>query len=129
MVAQVQKPKIREIKKKIEKIEKILETIETEIDNVRVSDYEELDLLDEVLVETSKLFQSILDVSAKVFNKYWSVKENMVVGVAPTDISEDAENLFVRFFVEFADSLEAYNVEQLYDYIRNHYIEEEGKGE
>ena len=129
MVAQVQNPKIREIKKKIEKIEKILETIETEIDNVRVSDYEELDMLDEVLVETSELFKSILNISEKVFNRYWREKEKMVVGVAPTDMSELAEDLFVRVFVEFADSLEAYNVKQLYNYIKDYLDEEEEKRE
>ena len=126
MAVQVQNPK--EIKKKIEKIEKILEETEKEIDNVRVSDYNELKELDELLNTAIRLYRLVLRINEKIFNKYWSTKEAMTVGVAPTDISEDAER-YVEDFIDFVENLKCYNVEQLYDYIRNHYIEEEKKGE
>ena len=110
--------------KKIEKIEDILETISHEIDNLQITDYEELDKFEEVYDYAVGLYKAVLKVNEKIFNKYWGVRENMVVGVAPTDLSEDAEDRYVRFFVEFVDNLEAYNVEQLYNYIKENYSED-----
>mgnify|MGYP001772715254 CR=1 FL=1 len=126
MATQTQTQQIRSIERKMKKIYETLEQIAHEIDNLSITSYDELKMLDELLHYHSRLLlEIVLDINSKLFNMYWDQFSQ-----AGSDIDEDVEQTYIERFVEFIEKLKYYSVEGLCDYIRNHYcIEEEEKSE
>ena len=116
---------MNKIIKEIQKIEDKLQTILEEVDNLKINNIDELDEFKEVYDYAASLYELVLKVNEKIFNEYWEAREKIIVGIVPSDVSEDVENTYVDKFIDFITDLHDYNLKQLYNYIKGLDEEEE----
>jgi len=121
-----ERPNLDMIKERLEDILNELEVMKNELIGMKVSMNEEnLEKLQEIKQISFEIYNSVLDINIIIFNKYWDMRERVHIGVAPVDVSEDAEETYIKTFIESVESLKDYNVEQLYNYMKNIVNEDE----
>jgi len=116
-------PKTQEMKNKIQEVLDQMQELEKQLTDyvIHEADYEDVkELADEVRA----IFNEALDINKAVYSVYAGMYFDRPA-VGPSDVSEDIENSFVKDFIEFVTDLPTYNVEQLYNYIRENYIEKD----
>ena len=120
MDTQIQNSKTQEMKEKIKKLLDQMQELEQELVDyvIHEAKYEDVkELADDVYV----LYSEAMDINKAVYSVYAGMYlDRPSAGL--TDISEDIENSFVKDFIDFVTDLPTYNVEQLYNYIKEEYI-------
>jgi len=125
----IQTSQTQEIKQKLNKILDELEELKNELkDNIYGFDYDELK--EDLNSLVYSIYTETLEINKIVFNRYADMYLDRPAA-GPVDVSEDIEESYIRDFIDFITHLRTYNVEQLYNYIREEYMtkDEEENGE